>query len=107
MGAGSLRSGKSMMIYSLHSKSHTTQYLRPALGFLRSAMGLCRQLIRMTNLFGIQEQGRKPSGIIWVVSLFGLGNSNYAPANNSNEVAANDDGTQRRCRSHSERFRKT
>lgn len=93
-----------MMILSLHSQSHTTQYLRPESGFLRSVLRLRSLLSGMPTLFGIQEQGRKPSGIIWTDSLFGMGNSDYAPVNNSNEEAANDDSTRRRCRSHSERF---
>ena len=94
-----------MMILSLHSQSHTTQYLRPALGFLHSVETFCNVARRgITMLFGIREQGRKPSGIIWADSLFGLGNSKYAPVNNSNEEAANDDDPRIRCRSHSERF---
>jgi len=93
-----------MMIFSLHSQPYTTQYLRPALGFLHSAMNLCNVVLSGTSmLFGIREQGRKPSGIIWTDSLFGLDNSNYAPVNENNDEAA-DDNTRKRCRSHSERF---
>lgn len=92
-----------MMIFSLHSQPYTTQYLRPTLGFLRSSVSRCDEQSGMIVPFGIREQGRKPSGIIWTDSLFGLGNSNYAPVRNSNDEAADDD-TRRRCRSHSERF---
>lgn len=90
-----------MMIFSLHNQTHTTQYLRPISGFLRSVTPFCQAIRGMLTLFSISEQGRKPSGIIWTDSLFGLDNGRYAPANN---VPADDDNARKRCRSHSERF---
>lgn len=57
--------------------------------------------------FTVREQGRKPSGIIWSDSLFGMGNGNngsYAPAIENNDDAQADDETLKRCRSHCERF---
>lgn len=67
-------------------------------------MSLCDVFGGVLPLFNIREQGRKPSGLIWAVSLFGKNYRNYAPANGSNEQAAKDDDTRKRCRSHSERF---
>lgn len=94
-----------MMLNSLHNLNATTQTLRLSV-FLQSIGGSCNASGGILSHFILREQGRKPSGIIWVDSLFGMGNGkenrSYAPANNNDVDSA--DETRKRCRSHSERF---